>query len=154
MRELSGHEAIWTRKGRFTWDEAYSSVCQFAHYFIANGVTPGDFVALYLLNSAEFMFCWLGLHAIGAAPALINYNLSGKALLHCLEISGAKLIIVDSEKGCQERFLAAELSVHHPEVIAVTLDEEEKSRVMSHSTSPPGHNLRQRKTPLGLMYTR
>lgn len=40
---------------------------------------------------------WLGLWAIGAAPAMINYHLAGKALIHCLKVSGAKLLLVDED---------------------------------------------------------
>ena len=45
----------------------------------------------------------MGSWAVGSAPALINYNLAGDALVRCLEISGAKLLVVDEEKGCRER---------------------------------------------------
>jgi acyl-CoA synthetase (AMP-forming)/AMP-acid ligase II len=55
------------------------------------------------MNSPDFMFAWLGLWSIGAAPAMINYNLAGKALLHCLKISGAKLLLVDEEPALRSR---------------------------------------------------
>lgn len=54
-------------------------------------------MAFYLTNSAEFVMAWLALWAIGAAPAMINYNLAGKALIHCLRVSGAKLVLVDED---------------------------------------------------------
>lgn len=40
---------------------------------------------------------WLALWSIGAAPAMINYNLAGKALIHCLRVSGAKMLLVDED---------------------------------------------------------
>lgn len=49
------------------------------------------------------MFAYLGSWAIGSAPALINYNLGGDALVHCLKISGAKVLVVDWEDGCVAR---------------------------------------------------
>jgi acyl-CoA synthetase (AMP-forming)/AMP-acid ligase II len=55
------------------------------------------------MNSPDFMFAWLGLWSIGAAPAMINYNLAGKALLHCLKISGTKLLLVDEDPGLRGR---------------------------------------------------
>lgn len=60
-------------------------------------------MGFYLMNSPDFMFGWLGLWSIGAAPAMINYNLTGKALLHCLKISGAKLLLVDEEPALRAR---------------------------------------------------
>lgn len=43
---------------------------------------------MYLHNSAEFCIIFFALHCIGAFPALINYNLEGQALLHCLKVTG------------------------------------------------------------------
>jgi acyl-CoA synthetase (AMP-forming)/AMP-acid ligase II len=60
-------------------------------------VKPHDYVAFYLTNSPDFMFAWLGLWAIGAAPAMINYNLAGNALIHCLKVSGATVLLVDED---------------------------------------------------------
>lgn len=58
---------------------------------------PHDYVAFYLTNSPDFVIAWLGLLAIGAAPAMINYNLSGKALIHCLKVPGAAHLILDED---------------------------------------------------------
>ena len=54
-------------------------------------------------NAPEFMFTWLGLMAIGSAPAMVNWNLSGDPLVHCLKISGARLLLVYGDEGCISR---------------------------------------------------
>ena len=56
-----------------------------------------DHVAMDFTNKPEFMFVWLGLLSIGAVPALINFNLTSKPLLHCITAAEAKLFIFDSE---------------------------------------------------------
>lgn len=71
--------------------------------FLELGVRPGDIVAFFLTNSPEFLMAWLGLWAIGCAPAMINFNLSGDALLHCLKVSGAKVMLVDDDDKIQAR---------------------------------------------------
>lgn len=71
------------------------------------GVKPHDQVAFYLSNSPDFVFAWLGLLAVGAAPSMINVNLTGKALVHCLRISDAKLLLVDDGNEYQERMNGA-----------------------------------------------
>ncbi|CZT13884.1 related to very long-chain fatty acyl-CoA synthetase FAT1 [Rhynchosporium graminicola] len=117
-------ECIWSREGCFTWKETSDRVHQYAqlHYrcqpqipslflfsadsqqwFLSKGVKTRDYVNFYMSNSPEFLFAWLGLWAIGAAPAMINYHLTGKALIHCLRVSGAKLMLVDDEPGFRER---------------------------------------------------
>lgn len=39
----------------------------------------------------------LGLWSIGAYPALVNYNLTGAPLLHCLSTSTARIVFIDEE---------------------------------------------------------
>jgi acyl-coenzyme A synthetase/AMP-(fatty) acid ligase len=39
----------------------------------------------------------LAIWAIGAKPAFINYNLTGKALAHCIRVSTSKVAFVDAE---------------------------------------------------------
>ncbi|KAG4432586.1 hypothetical protein IFR05_011943 [Cadophora sp. M221] len=96
-------ECIWSREGSFTWQETSDRVHQYAQWFLSKGVRPHDYVNFYMANSPDFLFAWLGLWAIGAAPAMINYNLAGKALVHCLRVSDAKLILVGGEMGFRER---------------------------------------------------
>lgn len=90
-------DCIWSREGCYTWSQAYERAHQWGQWFLAQGVRPGDLVSFYLTNSPEFVFAWLGLWSIGAAPAMINYNLAGKALIHCLSVSGATLLLVDED---------------------------------------------------------
>ena len=94
---------MWSREGIYTWREAHSRVCQYASYFLSSGAKPGSLVALYMQNAPEFIFAWIGLWAIGCAPVMLNWNLGAESLLHCIKISGAKIMLVDGEAGCQER---------------------------------------------------
>ncbi|KAH6679467.1 hypothetical protein B0J14DRAFT_624532 [Halenospora varia] len=98
-------ECLWSREGCYTWNQTSARANQYAHWYLDQGVKPNDYVAFYMMNSPDFIFAWLGLWAIGAAPAMINYNLAGKALLHCLKLSGAKLILVGSEPDLAGRIL-------------------------------------------------
>ena len=102
--------------GIYTWRETYDLACQYAQYMITLGIQPGDLVAVYLMNSPEFMIIWLATFAVGCAPAMINYNLTGDALIHCLRISGAKVMIADEEEGCRQRVdetpIERELGMH------------------------------------------
>jgi fatty-acyl-CoA synthase len=48
-------------------------------------------------NRLEYFAIWYGLSKIGVVTALINNNLAGLPLAHCLNISGANHVIVDAE---------------------------------------------------------
>lgn len=49
------------------------------------------------MNCPDMIFLILGLWSIGAYPALVNYNLTGAPLLHCLSTSTARIVFVDEE---------------------------------------------------------
>jgi fatty-acyl-CoA synthase len=76
MNEAASRYALWAR---------------------AQGVQRGDVVALLMENRPEYLFAWLGMAKIGAVTALINTNLRGSPLAHCISIAEAKHIIVGSE---------------------------------------------------------
>ena len=94
---------IWTPDVQYSWLQTYDISCQYAQMLLSKGVNRGELVALFLHNRAEFMFCSLGAWAIGSAPAPINYNLSGDGLIHCLKISGTKIVLVDWDPDLQTR---------------------------------------------------
>lgn len=66
VRRRADDVAIWSRQGEFTWRELNLRANQYATHLLELGVRPGDLVAFYLQNSAEFFFAWVGLLAIGA----------------------------------------------------------------------------------------
>ena len=95
----------------YTWREAHDWACRYAEWFLNTGcIKPGDCVGFYLQNSPDFMFAWLGLLAIGCYPAMINYNLVGGALVHCVKLAECPLMLVDedfSERGVNNSGLDA-----------------------------------------------
>lgn len=103
MKKYPDMVCLWTRERSYTYRDVQEQACQYAHFFLSEGVKKGDLVGFYLQNRAEFIIAWMGLWSIGCAPAAINYNLSGDALVHCLKISGAKLTLVDEDPTCRAR---------------------------------------------------
>ncbi|MCY1648322.1 long-chain-acyl-CoA synthetase [Caulobacter sp. SL161] len=70
---------------------------RYAHWAKGLGLTRGQTVALFMPNRIEYLAIWYGLTKVGVATALINNQLTGAALAHCLNISQAMHCIVDSE---------------------------------------------------------
>jgi fatty-acyl-CoA synthase len=56
----------------------------------------GETLAVVLPNRLDYLPLWFGLSKLGVVAALINYQLTGEALTHCLELSGAKLCVTDA----------------------------------------------------------
>jgi len=72
-----------------------------AHWGLGLGLGPGDVVALHMENRPEYVFVWAGLAKLGVTTALLNTNLTGRALAHALETARTRTIVVGSE--CLER---------------------------------------------------
>jgi fatty-acyl-CoA synthase len=70
---------------------------RYAHWAKEHGLRRGHTVALFLPNRIDYLSIWYGLSKIGVAAALINNNLSGAQLRHCLNASGAVNVITDAE---------------------------------------------------------
>ena len=69
---------------------------RYARWALAQGLARGASVAVVAPNRLEYLPLWFGLSKVGVAAALINYQLTGEALSHCLELSGAHLCITDA----------------------------------------------------------
>lgn len=110
-----------------------------------------------MLNSPDFLFIWLGLLSIGAAPALINYNLASGALVHCVKISGTKLLFYDCAPDCAARIEASAGELRALGVELILLDATLKAELDGYPTERPETTCFEdssRAFPLGLMYTR
>ena len=70
---------------------------RYANWARGRGISRGDTVALYMPNRIEYLAVWYGLSKVGVATALINNQLTGAALAHCLNVSGAAHLIGDAE---------------------------------------------------------
>ncbi|KAI4273792.1 MAG: hypothetical protein L6R38_006254 [Xanthoria sp. 2 TBL-2021] len=82
----------------WTFRETYDTVLKYGTWMKTRyNVAPKEVVAVVSMNCPEFVFLMLGLWSIGAHPALINYNLTGAPLIHCLTISTARVVFIDEE---------------------------------------------------------
>ena len=69
---------------------------QYARWAVQQGIRKGEIVCLFMPNRPEFMACWLGITKVGGVVSLLNTNLTGAALAHCIDIVAPKHIIIDA----------------------------------------------------------
>jgi fatty-acyl-CoA synthase len=96
-RRTPDHTAILYLDRVVSYREMDDAAARYALWGKAQGLQRGDVVALLMENRPEYLFAWLGMAKIGVVTALINTNLRGGPLAHCVSIAQAKLIIVGSE---------------------------------------------------------
>lgn len=89
---------------------------------------------------------------------MINYNLSGDALVHCLRISGATILLVDDLPDCKARINEeAEQIKSDLHMGIVPLSSDLKREIGSGKVVRIGDQYRQdvcSDTPIALLYTR
>jgi fatty-acyl-CoA synthase len=91
-------EPALTFEGRtLSYSELDAMANRFAHWGKGLNLRRGNVVALFMPNRIEYFAVWYGLSKIGVVTALINNQLSGMALAHCLNVSAATHLIVDPE---------------------------------------------------------
>jgi acyl-CoA synthetase (AMP-forming)/AMP-acid ligase II len=91
-------------------------------------INSGDVVCMDFMNSEKFVFIWFGLWSIGAKPAFINYNLTGKALAHCIRVSTAKVVLVDTNVS---ENVTEEVRAELPEVVFAIFTPQLESKAMT-----------------------
>lgn len=69
-----------------------------ANWALVEGFKPGDTIALVMENCPDYVAIWLGLSKVGVVTALINANLEGSGLAHCIAIVDAKAIIASGNQ--------------------------------------------------------
>jgi acyl-CoA synthetase (AMP-forming)/AMP-acid ligase II len=92
-REWPGAEALVDGDIRLTFAQLSDAVQQSARAAIAAGVDPGDRVAIWAPNMAEWVIAALGIHAAGAAIVPLNTRFKGEEAAYILRKSRAKLLL-------------------------------------------------------------
>jgi fatty-acyl-CoA synthase len=143
---FADHTALIFENERLTYRQLDALANRFAAWADGAGLQRGDTVALFLPNRAEYVPAWAGLAKVGVASALINNNLTGAALAHCLTISGAEHVIADAETapalGAIRAGLARPLSVW---VIDGAAGEDQRTLDLKHPLIAPARPARARR---------
>jgi fatty-acyl-CoA synthase len=94
---------------------------RYARWALRHGVAKGDVVCLLMPNRPEYLAIWLGVTRVGGVVSLINTNLAGASLAHCVNIAAPKHIIVAEA-------LFSEFSCAQPQIVS-------DARVWQHGTA-------------------
>jgi fatty-acyl-CoA synthase len=70
---------------------------RYSRWAIDQGLVKGDAVCLVMPNRPEYMAIWLGITRVGGVVALLNTNLVGRSLAHCINIVAPKHIVAAAE---------------------------------------------------------
>ena len=103
---LPGHCFLIDGEQRFSYATVNAQADRMAHVFYAKGLRPGDVCAIAMENRPQFFFSWFGLVKLGVVVAFINTQVNGKPLVHALQSTAAKAVVVGEE--CVANLLGTE----------------------------------------------
>jgi acyl-CoA synthetase (AMP-forming)/AMP-acid ligase II len=95
--ETPEHIGIAFEKQRLSWRELDARVNRVAHVLQRHGIGPGDAVAILMDNRPEFVVALTALNRLRAIGALINTNVTGRALVHAISVAKSRAVIVGAE---------------------------------------------------------
>jgi len=103
----------------WTWKSINEETNKFANYFTSRGLKPNETVAVMMENSPKFLFVTGGISKIKGINSLINVNLRKQPLIHVLNISKPKYIVVDKECLPAIQGVISDLKVQNNEIFVV-----------------------------------
>jgi fatty-acyl-CoA synthase len=107
---------------------------RYARWALRQGIGKGDTVCLLMPNQPDYMAIWLGITRVGGVVALVNTNLVGASLAHCINLAAPAHIIVAEE-------LAAAFETAGPQIVG-------QARVWRHGVSATGDGIEHAIAPL------
>lgn len=144
VRDLSSGKEL-------TYGELRDTTAEIAAGFVAQGLRPGDRVALLLQNSCEYVAAFFGSLAAGLVVVPLNTRLTVQDFAHMLRDAGAAAII--TEPPFLE-ILRQEPSITLPLVVDVTGESEDALSLAELSVpSVAGPHLQEPADLCSLMYT-
>ena len=92
------HTAVIFEGQTLTWRELNELANRYAASFRGLGLVRGDTVSLMMENRTEYLGIIIALNKLGITAALINTNLTGRPLSHCISITDSRMCIFGEER--------------------------------------------------------
>ena len=96
-RRFAEHTAVIFEGRTLTWRELNEHANRYAAALKNLGLVRGDVVSLLMENRIEFLTSIIALNKLGATAALVNTNLTGGPLIHCISITKSRMCIFGEE---------------------------------------------------------
>ena len=89
--------ALLSDRERLTYRALAERSNRYARWALDQDLAKGDAVCLLMPNRPEYMAIWLGISRVGGVVSLLNTNLAGPALAHCINAVAPKHVIAAAE---------------------------------------------------------
>jgi fatty-acyl-CoA synthase len=99
--QLGDTPALLSDRECMTYGQLSERINQYARWALGQGIGQGEVVGLLMTNRPEYLAIWLGISSVGGVVSLLNVNLTGSSLAHCINVVSPKHLIVASEFAAQ-----------------------------------------------------
>ncbi|HVV92456.1 MAG TPA: long-chain-acyl-CoA synthetase [Hyphomicrobiales bacterium] len=89
--------ALLSEREGFGFRTLAEHISRYARWALDQDIRPGETVCLMMANRPDYMAIWLGITRVGGVVALLNTNLRGEALAHCIAAVAPRHAIVGAE---------------------------------------------------------
>ncbi|WP_131113656.1 long-chain-acyl-CoA synthetase [Lichenihabitans psoromatis] len=89
--------AVLSDRESYTFRQLADGSARYARWALAQGIRPGERVALLMPNRPEYLAAWIGISRVGGVVALLNTHLTGAALAHSVAAAAPAHAIVAAE---------------------------------------------------------
>ena len=100
----AGHadaEALISEHATLTYRALIERSRRYARWALDQKLAKGETVCLMMPNRPDYLAIWLGITSVGGVVSLLNTQLRGPALAHCIDIVAAKHVIVAGDLVAQ-----------------------------------------------------
>ena len=70
---------------------------QYARWALEQGLVNGETACLFMPNRPEYLAVWVGITSVGGVVSLLNTNLTGPSLAHCINTVKPRHVIVAAQ---------------------------------------------------------
>jgi fatty-acyl-CoA synthase len=91
------HPALVSDRETLTYGALSARINRYARWALATGVGKGNTVGLIMQSRPDYVAAWLGISRVGGVVALINTNLIGPSLAHCINVAKPAHVILADE---------------------------------------------------------
>jgi fatty-acyl-CoA synthase len=94
---LGTSQALISERETLSFEVLAARANRYARWTLEQELAPGDTVGLLMPNRPEYLAIWLGITRVGGVAALLNTNIFGASLAHCIDAVRARHVIVAAE---------------------------------------------------------
>jgi long-chain acyl-CoA synthetase len=134
-------EAIFFEEKAIIFSQLRENTFKLANFFLKAGIKKEDKIAIYLSNTPYNIFSQLATFSIGAVCVPLDFMLTEEEIIHFVNHSGAKILVIQPKKGIDSENIKKSCP-NLKEIISI---QEDWKKILEESSNEPKVNIEENK---------